>query len=91
MKIYKYLLEQNPMALQEVAMPDNATVLHVGEQFGSLYAWAMVNEHATKVNYKFFVLGTGVPIDHMEMGCKFAGTVQMSSGLVWHIFYKAGE
>lgn len=91
MMIYKYPLAQDPTQLQLVSMPANAKLLHVGEQYGELYAWAMVQPDATKVDYKFFVLGTGVSIDHLEMNVKFLGTVQMSSGLVWHVFYKAGE
>ena len=89
--IYKYLLEQDPTRLQLVTMPTGARVLHVGEQYGDLYAWAMVVPDATPVNRKFFVLGTGTPIGHLEMDVKFAGSVQMSNGLVWHVFHKDGE
>ena len=88
MKIFKYLLEQDPTQLQLVKMPANATILHVGEQFGDLYVWALVNPDATQVDYKFFVLGTGVDIGHLEMVCNFQNSVQMSNGLVWHIFWK---
>ena len=91
MKIFKYLLEQDPTALQYVEMPANATMLHVGEQHGELYVWALVNPDATTVKYKFFVLGTGVDIGHLEMVCNFQGSVQMQNGLVWHIFYKPAE
>ncbi len=91
MKIYKYRLDQNETSLQSIAMPADAKVLHVGEQYRELYVWALVNEHSTNVNYKFFVLGTGESIDHLEMNSKFVGSVQMSNGLVWHVFYKAGE
>lgn len=91
MKIFKYLLEQDPTTLQILEMPEGAKVLHVGEQFGGLYAWALVSPAATKVNYKFFVLGTGIDCAHLEMVSSFAGSVQMSNGLVWHVFYKAGE
>lgn len=91
MKIYKYLLEQDPTALQIVEMPEGAKVLHVGEQFGELYAWAMVSPAATKVNYKFFVLGTGIDCGHLEIVSRFVGSVQMANGLVWHVFFKAGE
>lgn len=91
MIIYKYKLEQNPVSLQNVEMPANAWILHVGEQYGELYVWAMVAPEATPVNYKFFVLGTGVSIGHLEMASEFIGSVQMSSGLVWHVFFKPGE
>jgi len=91
MKIYKYLLKQDPVASQTVEIPVDAKILHVGEQHGELYVWAMVNTESTVVNYKFFVLGTGVPIDHLEIVSKFVGSVQMSSGLVWHIFYKVRQ
>lgn len=88
MMIYKYPLKQDPTALQYVEMPASAMMLHVGEQYGELYVWAMVIPEATNVNYKFFVLGTGENIGHLEMASKFLGSVQMSNGLVWHIFYK---
>jgi hypothetical protein len=88
MKIFKYMLDQNPTALQYVEMPAGATVLHVGEQYGQLYVWAMVIPEATVVKYKFFVLGTGEDIGHLELVCHFLGSVQMSNGLVWHVFYK---
>lgn len=91
MIIYKYLLEQDPTQVQLVSMPKGARILHVGEQYGELYAWAIVRPDATNVNYKFFVLGTGTPIGHLEMDVMFANTVQMSNGLVWHVFYKDGE
>ena len=71
MKIFKYLLEQDPTGLQIVQMPAGARMLHVGEQYGELYAWAMVHENATPVNYKFFVLGTGIDCGHLEIVCNF--------------------
>lgn len=91
MKIYKYPLIQDPTQLQLVEMPAGATMLHIGEQHGQLYVWALVNENSTVVNYKFFVLGTGGDIGHLEMRSKFLASTQMSSGLVWHVFYKDGE
>lgn len=91
MMIYKYPLVQDPTSLQYVKMPANAKVLHVGEQHGELYVWAMINPNATVVNYKFFVLGTGQDIGHLEMVCKFLNSVQMENGLVWHVFFKDGE
>ena len=91
MKIFKYPLVQDPDRLHYVEMPAGAKMLHVGEQHGELYVWAMVNPNSTAVNYKFFVLGTGEDIGHLEMRCGFLGSVQMSNGLVWHVFYKEGE
>jgi pantothenate kinase len=91
MKVFKYPLVQDPTALQYVEMPAEAMMLHVGEQHGELYVWALVSELATKVNYKFFVIGTGVSMDHIEFNAQFVGTAQMQNGLVWHVFYKAGE
>lgn len=90
MIIYKYPLTQDFTAVQTVIMPAGAQVLHVGEQHGMLCVWAMVRQDATPVNYKFFVLGTGQSIDHLEFDVKFLGSVQMSTGLVWHVFYKSG-
>ena len=91
MMIYKYPLKQEITAVQTVVMPAGARMLHVGEQYGDLYVWAMVRPDATPVSHKFFVLGTGQPIDHLEFDSKFLGSVQMSTGVVWHVFYKAGE
>lgn len=91
MKVFKYPLIQDPTGLQIVEMPADAMMLHVGDQYGELYVWALVSEHATKVNYKFFVIGTGLDMDHIEMNVQCVGTAQMQNGLVWHVFYKAAE
>lgn len=58
-------------------------VLHVGEQKGILHLWATVDKSAESKPLTFVVLPTGgnAPSDYTHIG-----SVQMSDGLVWHVF-----
>ena len=91
MIVHKYKLEQDPTRLQEIEIPGEMWPLSVGEQYGELYLWAMTRPASHPLKHRFYVLGTGTDTSHIQLGdlehLKFLNTVQMSSGLVWHVFY----
>jgi hypothetical protein len=66
-------------------MPAGAKILHVGEQNDELFIWAKVDSENS--NYSYFVAivptGDGLSIPSF---LKHFITVQMKSGMVWHIF-----
>ncbi len=71
-------------------IPQGAKLLHVGEQMGQMVLWAQVDQAKPMVVRKVNIYGTGhrMPEDGSEG--EFIGTVQLSSGLVFH-FFDAGE
>ena len=59
-------------------------IIHFGEQNGKLCMWVDHRTECEKVSAILTVVGTGHDISdfpHIHLG-----TVQMSSGLVWHIY-----
>ena len=82
-RIYKYRLEITDY--QRIELPVGARLLHVGEQSGELYLWAMVWTTNNTEPCQVRIFGTGNPVYSGDLG-EFVGTVQMSSGLVWHVF-----
>ena len=74
-------------------------VAHVGEQDGELTIWMensltksdyfagtqIPREENEKIELTVYAIGTGWPYFPYDIG-NFIGTVQMSNGLVWHIF-----
>jgi hypothetical protein len=83
MKIFKYLLRI--VDLQIVEMPGPLNLLHVGEQRGFLYLWAVVCEEAPLEKVPIRIVGTGDSFDDY-LDWTFVRTAQMKSGLVWHVF-----
>lgn len=87
MTIYKY-----PLAITDGQWIKtggrNARPLSVGEQDGRLVMWVALEPHAENDERELFVtiIGTGNPVD--SINGQFIGTVQMSNGLVWHVFVK---
>ena len=91
MIIYKYKLKQDPEIVQGLSIPAGARFLHAGEQYGELFVWCLLpNPDAMTYTRKAYVLGTGIQNDHIQLGdidnLRFLNTVQMSNGLVWHVF-----
>jgi hypothetical protein len=82
--IYKYKLpiEGN----QTIDMPEGAVILHVGEQDRELCLWALVDIKAKLVPTNFQIYGTGHPVQQNADFLYYLGTIQMSYGLVWHVF-----
>lgn len=68
---------------QVVSMPEGAEIVSAGSQDGTLVVWAICNPARPRVQRKIAVVGTGWPVP--ETGV-FIGTVQMTTGLVWHVF-----
>ncbi len=97
-KIYKYPLEIKDV--QTIEMPTESKILSVGvqsENGGFLddiifneqpVIWVLVdleNYNTPKTTIRtIHIIGTGNPIPEIQL--KFIGTVQMSKGLVWHVF-----
>lgn len=82
MKVFKY-----PIDLIEyfnVNIPNGGVLLSFQVQEGVPMLWALVDENRQLEQRKFRVAGTGHPItDNIKA---FVGTIQMESGLVWHLF-----
>lgn len=82
-----------PLLLQDsqsVSMPEEAEILTVQSQDGSLVLWAMVNPELPKVDRVFEVHGTGNPVYYDVHGLfgvlrEYIGTVQQPP-FVWHVF-----
>jgi hypothetical protein len=85
--IHKYELTGS-----QILMPQFAELLHVGEQDGIAYVWALVDPAQPMVLRRVSVVGTGHRILGMNNDSEdyitdaYVGTVQMQSGLVWHVF-----
>lgn len=69
---------------QYLCIPSPAEILHVGEQNGKLMLWAVVDNGLEMISIGISIFGTGNPAS--TLGKTHIGTVQMSNGLVWHIF-----
>lgn len=70
----------------KIFLSSTARILHAGEQRGRLYIWAVVNtEEEVKTPRKIFVHGTGFPLEGSTHSVHI-GTVQMETGLVFHVF-----
>lgn len=81
--IWKYELRITDV--QSVDLPGGSTPLSVGEQNGRLVLWAVVEPEARRWPYSIRIVGTGNPFPDANE-CYLIGTVQMSNGLVWHVF-----
>jgi len=83
--IYKYPLRIQGHQILELPK-DQAQILHVGEQNGSITVWAIINtEQEEMESHNVWIYGTGHDIEDAEK-LKHLGTVQMRDGLVWHVF-----
>lgn len=94
-KILKYELKITDE--QVIDIPSGSRVLSVQEQRGVLCLWAVVDGSKQSTgNFKIRIFGTGNPLPNGLLdfsydapsgyNIEFVGTVQMSNGLVWHIF-----
>lgn len=81
-RIHKYYLEakEEPQSIQ---LSENAKVVHVGEQYGSVTIWVEENPNEEKTVRTFYVIGTGWDFGS---GLKHCGTVVTNIGFVWHIY-----
>lgn len=81
MKIWKYELK---LGRNEIMMPLGATVGHGAEQNGKMFLWAHVDPKAKEICQIFEVIGTGW---ETPPNGQYAGTMVMSNGFVWHVFW----
>lgn len=83
--IYKYVVEIFDLTWIDVpGGRGGSSILSVGEQSGKLVVWIQVDPERREGRVPFCIRGTGQTIDGTEG--RFIGTVQMKSGLVWHVF-----
>ena len=88
--IFKYLIHPS-RSVVPVEAPEEAQFMHVAEQGGQLYVWAIVNPDLPTRTYSFYVIGTGwnlldvIGADLLRF-LKYVGTVNTSIGFVWHVF-----
>lgn len=80
--IWKFLL---PSAVCTLAIPVDAEILSVAEQDGRICVWARCGPDAAVADRKIAAVNTGAPAPSPAYG-RFIGTVQMRSGIVWHVF-----
>lgn len=81
--VYKYELAVTDR--QEIDLPHWARVLHVAEQRGRLFVWALVNPDVAMEPRVFHIVGTGNRIDAPASELEYIGTVHMMP-YVWHVF-----
>lgn len=80
--VYKYILPQGGSIT--LKKPFNR-FLKVGEQNENLVLWVEEELEGEETKIQFIVLGTGWKYpDNFQ----YIDSVQMSDGLVWHVFYK---
>lgn len=78
--IWKYQLAIEDT--QYVQMPRDARLLHVGEQYGTLCVWALVNPSAPLIGRFILISGTG----HSVPNGPYVGSAVMGGAFVWHVF-----
>lgn len=81
--IWKYVLTDR--GLNQVAMPANAEILHVGMQGGRPCIWALVESTNEQEERFLWVHGTGWDISDTPTSI-YLGTAQTDDSLVLHVF-----
>ena len=81
--IYKYELSLTD-DIQTINLPRGAHILRFGEQDGQVVMWVDVRTDNEKDLHTFLIVGTGHDIT--DYPSVYLDTVQMSNGLVWHIY-----
>lgn len=83
LRIWKYSFEVEDEFT--VRMPRGAQILSVQPQYNEVCLWALVNSENELEDRKFFVRGTGHPIDLSDG--HYVGTFQLLGGtFVGHLF-----
>ncbi len=81
-KIHKYKLEKQAEAIR---IPHGGKVIHAGAQGGEVYVWVEFEaetHHQRELSY--VVVPTGGAFN--AQGMIHFKTIQMSNGLVWHLY-----
>jgi hypothetical protein len=82
-EIWKFEIPFRPVT--NIGIPKEYKILHVAEQRGELCLWAEVNPSSQITDLILYIYGTGWPLQGTET--KYLGTVCMSDGFVWHVYY----
>lgn len=84
MTIWKFVIDGEGL----IEIPCTHRCLSVGEQEGRIVMWAIVDPTTRPVPKQISVIGTGWQGWTMDgiNAKRFIGTVQMSDGLVFHVF-----
>ena len=70
-----------------VFMPRGSEIIHAGEQRGQLCIWYKCDDTRPDVQRTIHIAGTGHDLGHLDQSSAYYfTTVQMSNGLVWHLF-----
>jgi len=94
MKILKHTLNQYDCT-PTLEVPKDSQVLKVAEQNRTLVVWVQIPDDPADINknfdavdvWRFLILGTGDFVEDTTIAeYSYLDTVQMSSGLVWHVF-----
>lgn len=85
--IYKYPVHL--VSAQQVILPKSATILSTGLQQDSPVIWCLVEEKVTELEaVELMLIPTGKAFSEKENSPIFIGTLQLSNGLVFHLFKK---
>lgn len=80
--VWKFVLDVGSDGRCAVSVPRVREFLHAGEQGGVPVLWAVVDPASDPEVVEFAVVGTGWEVP----AGSYRGTVQVPSGLVWHLF-----
>ena len=70
--------------IQKFNLPTGSQILKFGEQNGQVVMWVDLQTDNDTYLVKFQIIGTGHDIG--DYPAHWLDTVQMSNGLVWHIY-----
>lgn len=86
--IWKYILRPDREGICTLEMPATRRALSVGEQDGRLVMWATVDPDHASTPAWYVVIPTGghAPPANTGLLVAFIGTVQMATGLVFHVW-----
>lgn len=82
--IRKYQL--SVIGRQVVPMPAGSVILSAAVQRETICLWAMVDPNTPPVGRVIVIVGTGHEVPAGVAASDFLGTVQLSGGLVFHVF-----
>ena len=83
--IYKYPLKEQ--GIQYIEMPQGAVIVHVGNQFGKICLWAIVDPTAPAAKHGICIVGTGTVFQNQNSEMQHLGTVHLQDGVVmFHVF-----
>lgn len=82
--VWKYTLDLKDT--QEIMLPYHHEILSLQMQNDQITIWVLVNPNDILSGTKFRIIATGQEIEDNMKNEKFIGTVQLVSGLVFHVW-----